>query len=325
MQRLTALFRGRLAEERGATAVIFALLLVPLLGFAAIAVDIGSLYADRAELQTSADAAAFGVAQDCARGNCGNMLATAQGLIVANLGEATASQPVLSNAPLSVTVTGRTPQQHWFAPVIGHDSTAVSATATVGWGGPSRGTAVLPLTFSWCSFKAQTGGGLPSGTTEQIIKLSKSDDLGSQCTGPSGNFVPGGFGFLTTDAGRCSVTSAIGQLMHSSPGESPPNGCTAADFASFIGKTVLLPIFDLYGGTGSGAWYRVYGYAAFKLTGYQFVGSFKSAGNKICGQGSNGNDRCVTGYFTRFVELSEAWNYSPDAPQLGSSVLRLIR
>ena len=38
-----------------------------------------------------------------------------------------------------------------------------------------------------------------------------------------------------------------------------------------------------------------------------------------------GNDRCVSGYFTRFVELSDAWNYSPDAPQLGASILRLIR
>ncbi|MCU1668804.1 MAG: uncharacterized protein JWP40_1731 [Blastococcus sp.] len=325
MQRLTSLFHGRLQSERGATAVIFALLLVPLLGFAAIAVDIGSLYADRAELQTAADAAAIAVAQDCARGNCGDMLATATTLVQQNLGPATSSQPVLSNNPLSVSVTGSTPQKHWFAPVLGYDSTAVRAYATVGWGGPSGGTAVLPLTFSWCSFKAQTGGGLPSGTAEQIIKLSKSADVASQCQGPSGNVVPGGFGFLTTDSGRCTVTSAIDQAMHSSPGESPPNGCTAADFASFIGKTVLLPLFDEFGGTGSGAWYRVYGYAAFKLTGYQFVGSFKYGGNKICGPTSNGNDRCVTGYFTRFVELSDAWNYSPDAPQLGASILRLIR
>jgi len=91
-----------------------------------------------------------------------------------------------------------------------------------------------------------------------------------------------------------------------------------------VGQTVLLPIFDTYGSTGSNAWYHVYGYAAFHLTGYQFVGSFKY-GTKPCGQGSNGNDRCVTGYFTRFVELSDAWNYSPDAPQLGASILRLIR
>ena len=31
-----------------------------------------------------------------------------------------------------------------------------------------------------------------------------------------------------------------------------------------IGQTVLLPIFDDVGGSGSNAWYRVYGYAAFR-------------------------------------------------------------
>ena len=88
MQRLTDLFRGRLSDERGATAVVFALLLVPVLGFAAIAVDIGSLYAERARLQVAADAAAIAVAQDCSRGNCGDMLATARAMVAANDGDA---------------------------------------------------------------------------------------------------------------------------------------------------------------------------------------------------------------------------------------------
>ena len=321
MQRLTALFRRRLSGEHGATAVIFALLLVPMLGFAALAVDIGSLYAERARLQVAADAAALAVAQDCSRGACGDMLATARAMVVANDGDASAAQPVLNSAPLSVTVTGRTPVQHWFAPVIGHDATAVSATATVGWGAPSQGTAVLPLTFSWCSFKAQTGGGLPSTTTVRTIKLSKSAGL-PDCTGPSGNVVPGGFGFLVTDSGTCEVTSALDQRMTSSTGNTPPQGCSAADFAGYMGRTVLLPIFDEFGGTGSGAWYQVYGYAAFTLTGYDFGGQFNT-GKKVCG--GNGSDRCVLGYFTRFVELSDAWNYSADAPQLGASILRLIR
>jgi Flp pilus assembly protein TadG len=321
MQRLTAPFRRRLSGERGATAVIFALLLVPMLGFAALAVDIGSLYAERARLQVAADAAALAVAQDCSRGACGDMLATARAMVAANDGDASAAQPVLNSAPLSVTVTGRTPVQHWFAPVIGHDATAVSATATVGWGAPSQGTAVLPLTFSWCSFQAQTGGGLPSTTTVQTIKLSKSAGL-PDCTGPSGNVVPGGFGFLVTDSGTCEVTSALDQRMTSSTGNTPPQGCSAADFAGYVGRTVLLPIFDEFGGTGSGAWYQVYGYAAFTLTGYDFGGQFNT-GKKVCG--GNGSDRCVLGYFTRFVELSDAWNYSADAPQLGASVLRLIR
>ena len=79
-------------------------------------------------------------------------------------------------------------------------------------------------------------------------------------------------------------------------------------------------MFDDFGESGNNAWYRVYGYAAFRLTGYHLGGQY-SSGAKPCG----GNDRCVEGYFTRFVELSDAWDYDPTAPETGSSVLRLIR
>ncbi|WP_104524021.1 pilus assembly protein TadG-related protein [Blastococcus atacamensis] len=318
MQRLTSRLRGRLARQDGAAAVLVSLLLVPVLGFAAIAVDVGALYAERARLQVAADAAAIAVAQDCARGNCGDMLATATALLLANDPEGTAGQPVLGTDPISVTVTGSTPKDHWFAPIIGHESTGVSATATVGWGSPTGGTAMLPLAFSWCSFEKQTGGGLPSATTLQVIKLSKSD--GTTCTGPSGNAIPGGFGFVKTDAGGCEATSSVDEPLQSDPGESPPQGCDAADFAALVGDTVLMPIYERYGGTGTSGWYEVYGYAAFHLIGYHFTGQFKTE-PKPC----NGNERCVSGYFTRFVELSDAWSYSPDAPSLGASVLRLIR
>ena len=319
MQRLTSLFRRRLHGERGAAAVVLSLLLVPMLGFAAIAVDVGSLYAEKARLQVAADAAALAVAQDCSRGACGDMLATAQALITANDGEGTAAYPVLSSDPVSVTVTGSTPQEHWFAPVIGYDSTAVSATATVGWGGPSQGTAVLPLTFSWCEFQQQTGGGLPSGSTVRTIYFTKTSNT-TGCTGPSHNIVPGGFAYLDTDPGACAATTGLGGRWMSKTGNSVPSDCSTTDFSEWVGRTVLLPIFEESGLTGSNAWYRVYGYAAFKLTGYSLGGQYTSS-PKPC----NGNDRCVSGYFTRFVELSDAWNYSPDAPQLGSSVLRLIR
>jgi Flp pilus assembly protein TadG len=320
MQRMTDRLRRRLAGERGAAAVTLALLLIPLLGFAAIAVDVGALYAERARLQVAADAAAIAVAQDCSRGNCGDMLATAQSLITANDGDGTAAHPELSNDPLSVTVTGSTPKEHWFAPVLGYDSTAVEATATVGWGAPSQGPAVLPLAFSWCSFETQTGGGIPSNETLQVIKLTKTDGA-TECHPQSGNDIPGGFGFVTTDPSqRCQATSRMGGTLQADPGQSPSNGCTAADFASYVGRTVLLPIYDAAGGTGAGGWYRVYGYAAFTLKGYAFTGQFKS-NPAPC----NGSVRCVSGYFTRFVELSDAWKYSPTAPTLGASILRLIR
>jgi Flp pilus assembly protein TadG len=282
-------------------------------------VDVGALYAERARLQVAADAAAIAVAQDCSRGNCGDMLATARAMVVANDGDASAAQPVLSSAPLSVTVTGSTPVQHWFAPVIGHDSTGVSATATVGWGGPSGGTAVLPLTFSWCEFAQQTGGGLPSGSVVRTIYFTKTSHT-TGCTGPSHNIVPGGFAYLDTDAAKCAATTGLGGQWFSSTGNSVPSACSTADFSKWVGQTVLLPLFEESGATGSNAWYRIYGYAAFKLTGYSLGGQYDTS-PKPC----NGNERCVSGYFTRFVELSDAWNYSPNAPQLGASILRLIR
>jgi Flp pilus assembly protein TadG len=319
MQRLTSRMRRRLAGERGGSAVLISLLIVPLLGFAAIAVDIGSLYAEKARLQIAADAAALAVAQDCARGACGDMLATARALVVANDGEASAAQPVLNTAPLSVTVTGSTPKKHWFAPVIGFNSTSVSATATVGWGGPTRGTAVLPLTFSWCEFSQQTGGGLPSGTTVRTIYFTKTSGT-TGCTGPSNNIVPGGFAYLETDPGKCDASSARNGRSYSSTGNSVPSACSTGDFSEWIGHTVLLPLFDDSGDTGSNAWYRVYGFAAFKLTGYSLGGQYNTS-PKPC----TGNARCVSGFFTRFVDLSDAFDYSPDAPQLGASILRLIR
>jgi Flp pilus assembly protein TadG len=319
MQRLTDLFRGRLSDERGASAVLFALLLVPLLGFAAIAVDVGSLYAERARLQVAADAAAIAVAQDCSRGTCGDMLATARAMVVANDGDASAAQPVLDSDPLSVTVTGRNAVQHWFAPVLGFDSTAVTATATVGWGGPSQGTAVMPLAFSWCEFSQQTGGGLPSGSVVRTIYFTKTSNTVG-CTGPSHNIVPGGFAYLATDGNKCAATTGRGGKYSSDTGNSVPSACSTADFSRWVGRTVLLPLFEESGSTGNNAWYRVYGYAAFKLTGYALGGQYATS-PKPC----SGNERGVSGYFTRYVELSDAWKYTPDAPQLGASVLRLIR
>lgn len=322
MRRLTARpglrIRRRLSGEHGASAVLLSLLLVPMLGFAAIAVDVGALYAEKARLQVAADAAALAVANDCARGACGNMQATAQALVTANSGSAQAAPPILGTNPSSVTVTGRTPTEHWFAPVLGHERTAVSATATVTWGAPGGGTAALPLVFSWCEWSVQTGGGLPSTTAERTIMLPKTSGTG--CTGPGHKFLPGGFGWLTTDGGNtCEATSRVGNWFTSETGNNPSKGCEPGDLDALLGHTVLLPVFDEATGTGSGGKYHVFGYVAFKLTGFYFAGQYK--GTKAC----SGNDRCIRGYFTQFVEPSDAFFYDSTSPSMGAWILRLIR
>ncbi|MPV37016.1 pilus assembly protein TadG-related protein [Georgenia subflava] len=311
----------RLKDERGAVNVVVALLLVPMLAFGAITVDVAAMWAEKQQLQTGADAAALAVAQDCARNDCGPAATTAQSLAEANIddGEATASivGPAPSPSSGSVTVQTSGVREHWFAPVLGIDESTITTQATASWGAPTGGTAVLPLAFSWCEFQAQTGGGLPSSTTERTIYFTKSS--GTSCTGPSNNLVPGGFGWLTVNAGSCQTTSAIGQVLWSDTGENVPSGCSTADFTAVQGDTVLLPIFDSSGGTGSSAWYRLYGYAAFVVTGYHFVGQYSWSASGTC----KGNVRCVQGYFTEFVDLSADFDHGTSAPQLGAAVVSL--
>lgn len=305
----------RLRDERGAVGVVVALLMVPLIGFAALGVDVGAMWAERQQLQTGADAAALAVAQDCARGDCGTPAATAQDIARRNVNDEVVAASIVSRTSGQVTVRADGSRQHVFAPLIGVGSSQISTSATARWGAPSGGTAMLPLAFSWCEFAAQTGGGLPSGTTERVVKLTKSSGV-QGCTGPSRNVVPGGFGWL--DSVRCRSTSTAGGVVGSDPGNSVPSSCSTGDFTDLLDQTVLLPLFDAYGGNGANAWYRVYGYAAFRITGYHFGGQYSTSPPQC-----RGNDRCVTGYFTRFVDMGEAFDYSAAAPQLGASVLSL--
>jgi hypothetical protein len=83
------------------------------------------------------------------------------------------------------------------------------------------------------------------------------------------------------------------------------------------GKTVLLPIFDQANDSGSHATYRVYGYAAFKITGYHLGGQY--SWNRPC----HGNERCIRGYFTQFVGVSDAFDFGASAPKLGASIVKL--
>ena len=304
-----------LKNERGAVAVIVAILIVPLLVCTALVVDMGSAYARNREAQNAADAAALAVAQDCAGGACGNYSSTATTFATANVPSgpvSTAASVNTSTGKVTVNTTSTVPFS--FGPVVGIDSTDVHATATATWGSPSAGTALLPLAFSWCAFAAQTGGGVPTGTTQSTIMLPKTD--GTACTSISGNPVPGGFAWLDSDT--CSTQTTAGGTALSDPGRSPTGtGCTADYIAKLQNKTVILPIYDKFGGTGSSAWYRIYSYVAFRLTGYNFGGQYKW--NAPC----TGNDSCIRGYFTQILAPSDAFTYGAGTPDLGVRLVTL--
>jgi Flp pilus assembly protein TadG len=307
----------RLRDERGAVGVVVAMLMVPIMGFAAIAIDAAAAYTQRLQLQTGADAGALAIAHDCALGSCGVPAQTAQDMATgnSNLDAATATVPTLTSSTVTVRTSGV--RNYWFAPALdsSFDSSTIDAQASAAWGAPAGGTAMLPLTFSYCEFSAQTGGALPSGTTARTIYFTKSSGVPG-CTGPSNNVVPGGFGWVAS-ASCNATTSAISGLLTSDPGNSVPSSCSTSYIATLQGETVMLPIFDEAYDPGGNSTYRVYGYAAFLITGYHFGGQYSL--NQPC----NGSDRCIRGYFTRFVASSETFDFSASAPNLGASIVKL--
>lgn len=309
----------RIGDDRGAVAVIVAILMVPLMGLAAISLDLAATYAERQQLQTGADAAALAIAQDCARDGCTSPATTAQqfATLNSNSGNAVANLAAIPTTMSGrVTVANSAVRDHWFAPILGIDSTEISVSATASWGSPIGGTAALPLIFSLCDFNRFAVDGLPLGI-EQTIIMTPAGDGCTPADGP--HYMPGGFGWLETDSKHtCSTTTRIGNRAYSEPGNSPKH----CDLSTIRNRTVLVPVFDdtdadgIRGG-GRGAWFEVHGYAAFTVTGYNFSGQ---SWNPPC----SGNQRCIRGHFATTLHNDPDFDYGPGAPDLGAAAVLLL-
>jgi len=295
----------RPSRERGVTAVVVALVIVVLCGFAAVAVDMGALWWDRKELQNGADAGAIAIAQACAKGACGNTATDADTFAKRNKLDGNATGVVTSLTSNSVTVAASSTRQLWFANVLGISSAPVSASATATWAVVSGGS-TLPFAISACQFFWQTNstsGSPPSTTTEYKIISKKAADF--PAAGATGSFdcgswgahneVAGGFGWLDANAQCVSVTSA-GNWVSSNPGNNEP-GCLQL----VQNQSYLIPLFDATTGSGNNGTYHLTGYAEFKVTGWCLSGSAVNSDGKC-----TGNNRHIRGYFVAFVSLQDA-------------------
>lgn len=144
------LYRG----ESGQVLAIFALALVALLGFSALAIDIGMSMYKRAELQKAADAAALAGIMDIwttqesqNKGiNTAKVYATNNGAAQADAQVMTSyadyvQLPDVVGAPIFLGVQVESEVNHFFGPIIGHDSSVIRAEAVavkvVEWKGES--------------------------------------------------------------------------------------------------------------------------------------------------------------------------------------------
>ncbi len=191
MRRLSRLA----ADDRGAVAATLAIMLGTgvLLGMAAVVVDVGRLYAEREQLQTGADAAAWSVGETCVQqpDRCADQALTAGQYAGANAADGAAgiveicgrgaglpgcsaaaanrtaclgAAPGAGNYAEVRTATlrrdGGTLLPLTFARIFAGDDvgTSVAACSRIAWG-PPRSTRGMSVTFSTCEWDALTDGG----------------------------------------------------------------------------------------------------------------------------------------------------------------------
>ncbi|MUN62144.1 hypothetical protein GMA12_03125 [Kocuria sediminis] len=318
---MRGLIRRLRRGERGGISVIVALSLVVLLGVAALVVDVGALYAERAELQNGSDAAALAIAQNCAVGSCGAPGSTAQAFVNSNAKDNAANVDA-PTFPTSTSVRVRATTREtggagslalMFAPLLGIDRETVSATSTAAWGSPAGGPAVLPLAFAPCVFNLSGG--------RQVIQTHGSGTPSCTSTSPSGQTLPGGFSWLSgSTSTSCSADLTINTWVPSSPGASVPGACDSVLVPSLVGDTVLLPVYGDRTGTGSGASYRLTGWAAFRIYGWRFPSNAVN-NNTAAGPNCTGSCNGIIGEFVRFASLDE--EFTTGGPNMGATIVSL--
>ncbi|WP_346959860.1 pilus assembly protein TadG-related protein [uncultured Arthrobacter sp.] len=333
-------------RERGGIAIMVAILMVSLLGFAALAVDVGMLYAERTQLRNGSDAAALAVAQKCAKdindAQCSATSTLAQGLANGNAGDGASNIQSLLLDKVNRTVTvaaaaqepGKEPNRVslFFARALGYTSAEVSATSAVTWGSPVKGPTAFPVTFSICQVQGHVDG------TLQLLQNHGSNANPDCNYGPSGAAVEGGFGWLVSDPGVCGglIDLALAE-SGSDPGNSSPAVCAAtlnrwaSDITAGKEVVVLLPVFDRVTGTGNGAVYSLKSFAAFKVKGWKFSGNstlpdtFQNTAPTVpSAVACDGNCRGIIGSFIKYVSLADGFTLGP-VDSSGATVVRLTK
>ncbi|SFF13799.1 TadE/TadG family type IV pilus assembly protein [Blastococcus tunisiensis] len=306
--RPARLSRGRLArlrEERGGIAVMLALLMPLLFGAAALGIDMAAVWSARQQVQTGADAAVIAVAMDCARGDCGNIKQTAEDAFWAN--DEAAKLSNLGPGEGWIRVNGREVSatqkkawlvNHFFAGALGEDTGELSVSSYAEWAPFTEARSELPFAISYCTYKSHAA----SLGSKNVVTLG-SGTPGGSCYTPQGEHVNGvGINFTRPDSGECGTTTVWKSTYRFQNG-SLPSECSQAYISSLVGRDVVIPVWD----ASHGQDFRVYGYAAFRVTGFSTTGGGR-----------------LTGYFTYSARQVDDTTPPPrNAPDLGARAVFL--
>ena len=328
------------ADDRGAFGVLVGMLLATgvLLGMAALTVDVGQLYQERAELQNGADAGSLAVAKSCLTGPaCTTGTAATYANLNAKDGVSAVtlvcghdlkgglpgcpgstgtmvdcpSAPAAGTNYVDVHTATRTSGGSSLLPPVfaraltgnaGYQGSTVHACGRAMWGPAVKSSQSLAMTLSMCAWTQATGGTPPTFGVDTRIFVRDAPSAPT-CAGLS---APGEFGWLN-DIGGCSAAIDLtqsGYAAGSDPGKNITKACQDA-LTSYVasGTPIFLPIFDTTTGSGSGATYHLVGLAAFILTGYANMNPLKDDipspfTKSSCPNGAT-TPSCIYGHFTQ--------------------------
>jgi hypothetical protein len=268
---------ARLREERGAIAVVMALLMPLLFGLAAVAVDTAAVWSARQQVETGADAAVIAVAMDCARGSCGDIKATAEAAFWANdeaakLSDLGPGEGWIAVNGRNVSATQKKPWlvNHFFAGALGMETGSLSVQSFAAWAPAASGRADAPVGISWCLYQAE------KSKAATRIPLTTAIST-TTCAAPSGSgTVAGGTALTVPDSGsKCTTAStwkaSVPVSTQNLAGLDP--SCTDGRLAGLKGGDIVVPVWSSVSGPDTSApTFQVHGYAAFRVTSYDASG-----------------------------------------------------
>ena len=343
------------SNEHGASSILVGLLMVALLGFAAISVDVGKLYWEKAQLQNGADAGALALASICgideSDPGCVETSGVPPQLADENANDATSRVPSIkldtANNKVTVVTAGAEPGSPtstvstWFARILdpAFSDVEVGATATAVWAPPPTLISKFPLAFSKCEVDSIP----PEDDALSELRFLRSkgkdpDEYECSYNTSSGLELEGGFGWLV--GAGCSATTTIGESSQGVPGNSKPSACEDTlikwkkDLKAGKQVVVLLPVFDDSVGTSEKT-YNIYAYAAFEVHGWKFstgVWDYRPADVQAVIDAyqstvNGGAPEGFVGKFIRYVFDDEDTDFGEDdtnSPDLGANVIQLV-
>jgi Flp pilus assembly protein TadG len=255
-----------LREQRGSYAVLSALFLTCLFGFAALALDVGILYMNRVEMINLTDAAALAGARDLP-GSPGNAVSSAGKYAALNGQTGDTVNSVVGSGNTSLTVNATRTVDMTFARLFGLNSALVSATATASLSGISGYSGVVPF-------------GVVKSTYVSGQQVTLKQGSGNSTDGNFGALSLGGNGanvYLNNLENGYSGLLSVGDTVYTEPGNivgpttqgvnyriNQDTSATASTVLPGSARFVIVPIIDSLNVNGKSP-VLIDGFAAFFL------------------------------------------------------------